>query len=168
MKLTGTGESALALFRVLLCFNELFFCLLMLLLSRSSALCCWLFFFLWWSSANNVISRFSCSKKAAADNLQQCLPLTVILQRERRARVHAEQGSPTHPLLLQLEAAERGGCAHSASEPENQQMVRRGRWINKLEPPNCECLSITVDDPVKNSFPHRAVIYKSQARHEGV
>lgn len=146
-----------------------FFSLLMLLLSRSSALCCWLFFFfLWWSSANNVISRFPCSKKAAADNVQQWLCLIIVLRMERRARVHTEQGSPTRLVLLQLEAVERGGCVHSASEPENPQTVRRGWWINKLEPRNCERLSVTVDDLGKSSFPHRAVIYKSQARHEGV
>lgn len=82
--------------------------------------------------------------------------------------MHAEQGSPVHPVLLQLEAAEKGGYAHSALEPENPQKVRRGCWINKPEPPNCKLLNITVDDPEKNSFPHRAVIYKSQARHERV
>lgn len=76
--------------------------------------------------------------------------------------------SKDHPVLLQLEAAETGGYAHSALEPENPQKVRRDRWINKPEPPNCKHLNITADDPEKNSFLRRVVIYKSQARHEGV
>lgn len=124
-----------------------------------------LFFLLWWSSANNAISRFCCSKKAAADNLQQWLPLTIIQERGRRAHVHAEQGSPVHPALLPLGAAGRGECAHTASEPANPQTIRRGSWINKLEPPNCKHFNISVDDAVKNYFPHRSVIYKSQPRH---
>lgn len=75
MKLFGTGESALALFRILLCFNELFFFFFLPLnapFEQEFIFVMLVFFFSFGGLVQTMqLADFLAPVKAAADNLQQ-------------------------------------------------------------------------------------------------
>lgn len=150
--------------------NSIFW-LLVLLLSRSSGcvvgwLCFWFFFFSFCAlSANNGTSWISGSSIYSWQSPAVTASWQNSAEEEHMCILSKD-------LLLTLFSCrwklQRRGYIHSVLEPDNLQIVRRGCWIHKAEPPNRECLSDCVDESVKNSVPHRAMIFKSWAGHEGL